>query len=64
MALAMCVQLSGQSLKEYGFELIATQPALRFSPHYCGFSEPTHRDAALKKWKEWAAAQKAPTSSK
>jgi HEAT repeat protein len=58
VALAMCVHLTGQSLKDYGFEILATQQTLLFSPYYCGFSDPAQRDAAHKKWKEWKATGK------
>jgi HEAT repeat protein len=59
VALAMSVHLSGQSLKDYGFEVVAQNQSLRFSPYYCGFSDPAQREAAQKKWKEWAASHKA-----
>ena len=66
VALAMIVQLSGQSAAEYGFPYLAQlQPALRanpqnvfFAPTLLGFADSASREAAFKRWKEWSEAEK------
>ena len=66
VALAMMVQLSGQQASDYGFPyLTAIQPALRanpqnvfFAPTMLGFSDAKSREAALKRWNDWSAAEK------
>lgn len=58
VALAMAIQLSGQSNKGYGFDAWETSPALVFAYHYLGFSSEERRSAAFKKWKEWSDSQK------
>ena len=66
VALAMIVQLSGQSAADYGFPYLGQlQPALRanpqnvfFAPTMLGFSDSTSREAAFKRWKEWSASEK------
>lgn len=51
VALAMMVHLSGQSVKDYGFEFLQSQPSLQFVPWYLGFGTPAKREAALARWR-------------
>jgi len=58
VALAMAIHLSGQTPKDYGFEMLANQP-LNFTYFYnLGFSSKENREAAQKKWK--ASQMKSP----
>jgi len=58
VALAMLVHLTGQSHKDYGFSFLSVNAGLLWAPNYSGFVTAEQRDAAHKKWKTWAAAQK------
>lgn len=58
VALAALVHLSGQKFADYGFERIQTNPQFLFFPHSASFTDGAKRDAALKKWRDWQAAQK------
>jgi hypothetical protein len=58
VALSMLVQLTGQSHKDYGFSFLAEHANLVWAPNYAGFTTSEQREAAHKKWKTWAAAQK------
>lgn len=61
VALAVLVQSSGQSLADYGFPYFQTFPAVKLTttwPGSVGFAGAEGRTAALKKWKDWSAAQK------
>lgn len=60
VALAMMVHLSGQPIKDFGFEFFrgANNDQVFFAPAYLAFSDQMKRDAALKKWQEFAAKQK------
>jgi hypothetical protein len=54
VALALCVHLTGQKLADYHFEVLGNNPGMLFTTyHYSGFSDPTQREAAFKKWKTW-----------
>jgi hypothetical protein len=58
VALAVLVHLTGQNLKEYGFDRAQSNPQMLFFPYTLGFTEPARRDAAMKKWKDWKDRQK------
>ncbi len=58
VALAMLVHITGQSHKDYGFSFLSMNGNFLFTPNYAGFSTSEQREAAHKKWKTWAAAQK------
>jgi hypothetical protein len=66
VALAMMVHLSGQPLDSYDFPYLkamqgvmkANPNTIYFPPSWLGFSDNAGREAALKKWKDWVAAQK------
>jgi hypothetical protein len=60
VALAMMVHLSGQPIKDFGFEFFrgANNDQVFFAPAYLAFSDKAKREAALKKWQEFAAKQK------
>lgn len=55
IALAMMIHLSGQSIKEYGFDLVQNDRDRLFVPYFLGFSSDAKREAALKKWTEQSA---------
>lgn len=60
VALAMMVRLSGQAPKDYGFPFVQwhNEQQLFYIPMWMGFADQAKRDAALKKYKDWQAAQK------
>jgi hypothetical protein len=65
VALAMMVQLSGQSLLDYEFpyvkqvqQVILQNPNFQYPANWLGFSSEEARQAALKKWKAFAASLK------
>jgi len=52
VALAVCVQLSGETLEGYGFDLLNTYPVRVTSFYQLGFSDDEKREAALERWRE------------
>jgi hypothetical protein len=60
VALAALVQLSGQALSDFGFPYTEAVPGLRGlpPPNRLGFADLAGREAARKKWRQWAAARK------
>ena len=59
--LAGSVSTSGQPLADYGFPYFQAFAGLKASDasHSClGFAGASDRAAALKKWRQWSAAQK------
>jgi len=54
-ALAVCVKLSGQSFKDYGFDILGSHSDM-FSWRYSGFAKDETRKAAFKKYEEWRKA--------
>lgn len=62
VALAMMVHLTGQSIKDYGFEFFrgTTNDQVFFAPVYLAFAEKAKRDAAHKKYTDWAKANAKP----
>lgn len=60
VALAMLVRLSGQSIKDYGFAFVQwhNEQQIFYIPMWMGFPDAAKRDAALKKFRDWQAAQK------
>jgi hypothetical protein len=61
VALGMMVHLSGQSIRDYGFEFFRgnNNEQAYFAPVYFAFADQAKRDAALKKWSDWKAKQTA-----
>jgi hypothetical protein len=59
VALAVLVHLSGQDLKEYGFDRIQRDPRTLFSISTIGYASESSRDKAIQKWKAWSAIHKA-----
>ncbi len=59
VALGMMVHLSGQSIRDYGFEFFRgnNNEQAYFAPVYFAFADQAKRDAGLKKWNEWKAKQ-------
>lgn len=59
VALAMMVHLTGQSIRDYGYEFFrgTSNEVVYFAPVYFAFADAAQRDAALKKWRDWKAAQ-------
>jgi hypothetical protein len=55
-ALAICVKLSGQSYKDYGFDIFGTRSDMSSSWAYSGFAKDETRQAAFKKYAEWRKA--------
>jgi hypothetical protein len=60
VALAVLVKLSGQELKDYGLEHVQTNQQMVFQPGTVTFGDPAKRDAALKKWSQWAQQRPEP----
>lgn len=58
VALAMLVHLSGQKPADYGFAYTRSGNDFLFNAPFLGFSNGSEREAALKKWKAWKAAEK------
>jgi HEAT repeat protein len=56
VALAAMVYLTGQELGDYGFKEAQSNPIMLFDARTLGFADPAAREAALRKWKDWAAA--------
>jgi hypothetical protein len=57
VALAVLVHLTGQNLKDYGFDRVQSNPQMLFYPYTLGFPDTPKRDAAMKKWRDWQTAQ-------
>ena len=55
-ALAICVKLSGQSFKDYGFDILGSNSDMATSWIYSGFTKDETRKAAFKKYEEWRKA--------
>ena len=55
-ALAVCVKLSGQSFKEYGFDILGAQSEMFENWMHAGFTRDETRRAAFKKYQEWRKA--------
>ncbi len=55
-ALAVCVKLSGQSFKDYGFDILSSRSDMFNSWEYAGFTKDETRKAAFKKYEEWRKA--------
>jgi hypothetical protein len=58
VALALSIHLSGQQLKDYGYEFINGFNPAQVTSNYWGygFSKDEKRDAAFRKWQQWEAA--------
>ncbi len=59
VALAALLHMTGQNLKEYGYESAQEHGPTVFQVGTLGFADAATRDAALKKWSEWRAAHPA-----
>ena len=59
VALATMIHLSGQKLKDFGFEQAGEKFFDRFDVDSLGFSTDAKRQAALAKWRVWERLQKA-----
>jgi hypothetical protein len=59
VALGMMVHLSGQPIRDYGFEFFRgnNNEQAYFAPVYFAFTDQAKRDAAMKKWNEWKEKQ-------
>jgi hypothetical protein len=55
VALAIVVRLTGQNLRDYGFQSVQPHPTTLFQVGTLTFSAPGVREAALKKWSRWRA---------
>lgn len=55
-ALAVCVKLSGQSFKDYGFDILGSHSDKFNSWECAGFTKDETRKAAFKKYEEWRKA--------
>lgn len=54
VALAVMVHLTGQELRDYGFDHYASHPTWLFNPATLGFKSIEAREEALAKWRKWA----------
>lgn len=64
VALAVLVHLTGQNLKEYGFDRVQSNPQMLFYPYTLGFADNARRDTAMKKWRDWQASRPQQTAQK
>jgi hypothetical protein len=55
VALAVLVHLTGQDLKEYGYERAAEHPQYGYNLATLTFPDDAARQKALAKWKAWRA---------
>lgn len=55
VALAMLVHLTGQDLKEYGYQRAAKHPKFAYHLNSLNFPDDAARQKALAKWKTWRA---------
>jgi hypothetical protein len=55
VALAVLVHLTGQHLRDYGYQQAQPNPQTLFQVGTLGFNDPARREAALKKWSQWRA---------
>lgn len=55
-ALAVCVNLSGQSFQDYGFDILGSNNEMIGNWMYAGFTKDETRKAAFKKYEEWRKA--------
>lgn len=60
VALALSVHLSGQELKDFGFDFVNGFSPAQVTTNYWGYGFTTDekRTAAFKKWQQWEATQK------
>ena len=58
VALATAAYLTGQAVKEYGYDALQNQIYHPSQYYNLGFSTEEKRTAAFKKWDDWSAAQK------
>lgn len=58
LALAALLHMTGQELKEYGFQRAEKNPMFLYNPASLGFRDSDNRQAGVDKWKAWAAEQK------
>jgi len=56
IALATLVHLSGQQVKDFGFEQAQANPQMVFNPGSLSLKDDAKRTEALKKWTDWSAA--------
>jgi hypothetical protein len=56
VALAVAIHLTGQTHADYGFQNVQANPYSLYNLQSLGFEEDERRQAALKKWRLWAAA--------
>jgi hypothetical protein len=54
VALAVMVYLTGQELRDYGFDHYVSHPTWLFNPATLGFKSVEAREEALMKWRKWA----------
>lgn len=54
VALAVMVHLSGQNLRDYGFDHFSLHPTWLFNPATLGFKSIEAREQALEKWRKFA----------
>jgi hypothetical protein len=55
-ALAICVNRSGQSFKDYGFDILSSHSDMFKCWQFAGFTKDETRKAAFKKYEEWRKA--------
>lgn len=55
IALAVAVHLTGQNLRDYGFQAAQPNATTLFQVATLIFNDPARRDEALKKWGQWRA---------
>jgi hypothetical protein len=54
--LAVLLHLTAQDHALYGFDHLQKNSEMVFQPVTAGFTDPVKREAAFKRWADWAAA--------
>lgn len=57
VALAAMIHLTGQPLSDYGFSRAKSNAMILFNTNTLGFNDPSAREAALRKWRDWTEKQ-------
>lgn len=62
VTLAVMLRLTGQPLRDYGFDRVQENAMMLYNVSSLGFAEDAKRQTALKKWQEWSKTKNATQS--
>jgi len=63
VALAVCLEIVGESHADYGFARLQKNAQSLFNVHTLGFEDDQSRDKSLEKWKAWRARHPHPAAA-